>query len=66
MDAINGIPGDTWTLGERLIFAGRSCFIAILEKKNGTTRGLTRVGDRDQTAMMHPDLLLSVATRGAF
>ena len=35
MDAINDIPGDTWTLGEHLIFAGRSRFIAISKINTG-------------------------------
>ena len=36
------------------------------KKKDGTTLGLTRAGDHDQTATMHLDLLLTVATRGPF
>ena len=67
IEGISGCdPGDTWTIGERPIFLGRSHFIAISKKKYGTTRGLIRAGDRDQTATMHPDLPIIVATCGAF
>ena len=48
------------------IFAGRSRFIMILEKKDETTRGLIRAGDHDQTTTMHPDLLLTVDSSGLF